>query len=74
MKIAPRNLCHGFCWKLTFQLDQKKPGPAALGGDPNMSTKRYKPEQIVNLLRKIEVEITNGKTTPHAAREAAITE
>lgn len=31
-----------------------------------MSTKRYKPEQIVNLLRKIEVEIANGKTTPQA--------
>ena len=26
-----------------------------------MSTKRYKAEQIVNLLRKIEVEIANGK-------------
>jgi len=26
-----------------------------------MSTKRYKPEQIVNLLRQIEVEIANGK-------------
>ena len=39
-----------------------------------MSTKRYKPEQIVNLLRKIEVEIANGKTTPQAAREAGITE
>jgi hypothetical protein len=24
-----------------------------------MSTKRYKPEQIVNLLRKIEAEIAN---------------
>ena len=39
-----------------------------------MSTKRYKPEQIVNLLRKIEVEMANGKTTPQAAREAGITE
>ena len=38
-----------------------------------MSTKRYKPEQIVNLLRKIEVEIANGKTTPQAARDAEIT-
>ena len=28
-----------------------------------MSIKRYKPEQIVTLLRQIEVEITNGKTT-----------
>ena len=33
-----------------------------------MSTKRYKPEQIVNLLRPIEVEIANGKTTPQSAR------
>lgn len=39
-----------------------------------MSAKRYKPEQIVNLLRKIEVEIANGKTTPQAAREVGITE
>jgi transposase-like protein len=39
-----------------------------------MSTKRYKPEQIVNLLRKIEVEIANGKTTPQAVREVGITE
>ena len=37
-----------------------------------MPNKRYKPEQIVNLLRKIEVEIANGKTTPQAAREAGI--
>jgi transposase-like protein len=39
-----------------------------------MSTKRYKPEQIVNLLQKIGVEIANGKTTPQAAREVGITE
>jgi putative transposase len=39
-----------------------------------MSTKRYKPEQIVNLLRQMEVEIANGKTTPQAAREVGITE
>ena len=39
-----------------------------------MPNKRYKPEQIVNLLRKIEVEIANGRTTPQAAREAGITE
>ena len=29
-----------------------------------MSTKRYKPEQVVNILRQIEVELANGKTTP----------
>ena len=39
-----------------------------------MSTKRYKPEQIVNLLRRIEVEVANGKTPPQAAREVGITE
>ena len=38
-----------------------------------MSTKRYKPEQIVNLLRQIEVVIANGKTTPQACRDAEIT-
>jgi putative transposase len=37
-----------------------------------MSTKRYKPEQVVNLLRQIEVEIANGKTTPEACRDAGI--
>jgi len=29
-----------------------------------MPKQRYRGEQIVNLLRKIEVEIANGKTTP----------
>ena len=38
-----------------------------------MSTKKYKPEQIVNLLRPVEVEIANGKTTPQACRDAQIT-
>ena len=38
-----------------------------------MSTKRYKPEQVVNLLQQIEVEIANGKTTPQACRDAQIT-
>ena len=38
-----------------------------------MPIKRYKPEQIVTLLRQIEVEIANGKTTPHACRDAQIT-
>jgi hypothetical protein len=33
-----------------------------------MSTKRYKPEQIVYLLCEIEGEIANGKATPQAAR------
>ena len=39
-----------------------------------MAMKRYKPEQIVNLLRQIEVEIANGKTTPQACQEAEITQ
>lgn len=38
-----------------------------------MDIKRYKPEQIVTLLRQIEVGITNGKTTSQACNEAAIT-
>ena len=33
----------------------------------------YKPEQIVTLLRQIEVEIANGKTTPQACKEAQTT-
>ncbi len=39
-----------------------------------MSKKRYQPEQIVTLLRQIEVGIANGKTTPQACRGAQITE
>ena len=39
-----------------------------------MPMKRYKPEQIVNLLRQIEVEIANGKTPPQACKEAEITQ
>jgi putative transposase len=39
-----------------------------------MPTKRYKPEQIVNLLRKIEVEIANGKKAVQAVREVGICE
>ena len=38
-----------------------------------MSTKRYKAEQIVTLLRQIEVGIANGRATPQACREAQIT-
>jgi hypothetical protein len=30
--------------------------------------KKYRPEQVVNLLRQIEVAIGNGKTTPMACR------
>jgi transposase-like protein len=38
-----------------------------------MAIRRYKPEQIVNLLRQIEVGIANGKLTPQACKEAEIT-
>ena len=38
-----------------------------------MPIKRYKPEQIVTLLRQIEVEVANGKTTAQACKEADIT-
>ena len=39
-----------------------------------MAMKKHKPEQIVALLRQIEVGIANGKTTPQACREVEITE
>ena len=38
-----------------------------------MPMKRYKPEQVVTMLRQIEVGIANGKTTPQACKEAEIT-
>jgi hypothetical protein len=38
-----------------------------------MPIKRYKAEQIVTLLRQIEVEIANGKMTPQACKETQIT-
>lgn len=38
-----------------------------------MPVKRYKAEQIVTMLRQIEVGIANGKTTPQACKEAEIT-
>ena len=37
-----------------------------------MPMKKYKPEQIVTLLRQVEVELANGKTTPQACKEAEI--
>ena len=36
--------------------------------------KRHTPEQIVSMLRQIEVAVANGKTTPIVCREAGITE
>lgn len=38
-----------------------------------MPIRRYKAEQIVMLLRQIEVGIANGKPTPQACKEAEIT-
>ena len=39
-----------------------------------MAKKRQKPEQIVTVLRQIEVAVANGKTTPQACKDAEITE
>ena len=36
--------------------------------------KRYQPEQVVNLLRQIEVAVADGKTTAQACKEAEIVE
>ena len=36
--------------------------------------KKHTPEQIVSLLRQIEVAVANGKTTPSACRDSGITE
>ena len=38
-----------------------------------MPNQKYKPEQIVTMLRQVEVSIANGKTTPQACKEAEIT-
>ena len=38
-----------------------------------MSIRKYKAEQIVTVLRQIEVQIANGKTAPQACKEAGIT-
>jgi putative transposase len=38
-----------------------------------MPIRKYKPEQIVTLLRQVEVGLTNGKSTPQACKEAEIT-
>ncbi len=36
--------------------------------------KKYQPEQVVNLLRQIEVAVANGKTTAQASKEAGMVE
>src|SRR5665213_2655965 len=38
-----------------------------------MPIRKYKPEQIVTLLRQVEVGLSNGKSTPQACKEAEIT-
>ncbi len=37
-----------------------------------MSIQKNKPEQIVMVLRQIEVQMANGKTVPQACKEAGI--
>ena len=37
-----------------------------------MPIERYRPEQIVTVLRQIEVAVANGKSTPEACKEAGI--
>ena len=37
-----------------------------------MPIRKYKSEQIVTLLRQIEVQIANGKSPPQACQEAGI--
>ena len=37
-----------------------------------MPIRKYKAEQIVTLLRQIEVQMANGKTAPEACKEAGI--
>ena len=37
-----------------------------------MSNRNYKPEQIVTILRQIEVAVANGKSTPQAYKETEI--
>jgi putative transposase len=39
-----------------------------------MAKRRYTAEEIVTVLRQVEVAMANGKTTPHACRESGITE
>jgi putative transposase len=38
-----------------------------------MPRRRYRPKQIATLLRQVEAETTNGKTTSQACKEAEIT-
>ena len=38
-----------------------------------IAMQRYKPEQIVTVLRQVEVALSGGKATPQACKEAGIT-
>jgi hypothetical protein len=42
--------------------------------DLGMAKRRYTAEEIVTVLRQVEVAIGSGKPTPQACREAGITE
>ena len=37
-----------------------------------MPTRNYKPEQMVTILRQMEVQMANGKTAPQACQEAEV--
>jgi len=39
-----------------------------------VARRRHTPEQVVNLLRQVEVGVANGKTTAQSCKEAEITE
>jgi hypothetical protein len=39
-----------------------------------MARKKHRPEQILAILRQIEIEVANRKPTGRACREAGITE
>jgi putative transposase len=39
-----------------------------------MARRKYTVEEIVTVLRQVEIATGNGRTTPHACREAGITE
>jgi putative transposase len=39
-----------------------------------MAKGKYTAEEIVTLLRQVEVSMANGKTTPQACRESGVTE
>jgi transposase-like protein len=39
-----------------------------------MARRKYTPEQIIGILRQVEVAMSNGRSTPQACREAGIVE